>query len=372
MEPPSVSRDVYILAGGGTGGHLYPGLAVAEELLRVRPGAMIVFACSDRAIDRQVLGEAPCAIVPQPIQPAPRLGSLWAFFTSYIRSARQARDMVRDLKPAAVLGTGGFAAVPLVRAGAKAGVRTGLLNPDAVPGKANRFLARRADAVFVQFAATADRFPPSLRGRVQPVGCPIRKEFFAADRPAALREMGLRDDRKTLLVAGGSLGARTVNDALAAIAADLDERGAAWQLLHVTGPGKQAGPGLGDSARRMHVMTMEYCRRMDLALAAADLVLCRAGASTVAELCATGKPAVIMPYPYHKDQHQRLNAQPLVEAGAAILVEDAKDSAANAAMLRRVLLPLLDDAARLESARRAAEGLTKPQAAADVARWMAG
>jgi UDP-N-acetylglucosamine--N-acetylmuramyl-(pentapeptide) pyrophosphoryl-undecaprenol N-acetylglucosamine transferase len=366
-----VPHDIYIFAGGGTGGHLYPGLAVAEELLRLLPGAGIVFACSYRAIDRKILDGTPYAVVPQPIRPAPRLGGLWTFLRSYVHSARQSRDMIADLKPAAVLGLGGFAAVPLVQAAHKAGVPAGFLNPDAVPGKANRFLARRSDAIFAQFESAPGHFPEGVRSRVRPVGCPIRKEFFDVDRDAALRELDLKSDRKTLLVNGGSLGAQSINEAVLQLVPELDALADRWQVLHVTGPGKGGGADLIQKTRRISVRSMEYCRRMDLALAAADLALCRAGASTVAELCAVGRPAIILPYPYHRDQHQRLNALALVEAGAAELVEDRIDPAANAASLREKLLPLLTDEGRLETMRRASAGLGKPRAAAEVAHWLA-
>ena len=369
-----MSRDIFIFAGGGTGGHLYPGLAVAEELVRQRPGAGIVFACSYRQIDRQILDAAPYAVVGQPIRPAPRIGGLWKFLTSYVASSRQARDMIADLKPSAVLGLGGFAAVPLVRAARDAGVPAGFLNPDAVPGKANRFLARAADAIFGQFDSTAAHFPPGVRAKFRATGCPIRKEFGDTDRAAAIAELGLRSDRKTLLVCGGSLGAQSINGAVAAMVHDLDTLAERWQLLHVTGSGKGGAAGAaGDLSAKtlMPVRTMEYCKRMDLAYAAADLALCRAGASTIAELCAVGRPAIILPYPYHRDQHQRLNALAMVQAGAAEIVPDRIDPQINAEALREKLVPLMKDDARLETMRRASAGLGKPSAAAEVARWMA-
>jgi UDP-N-acetylglucosamine--N-acetylmuramyl-(pentapeptide) pyrophosphoryl-undecaprenol N-acetylglucosamine transferase len=365
-----MASEIYIFAGGGTGGHLYPALATAGELLRLRPAARVVFACSERAIDRRILGPTPHAIVVQPVRPMPRRLRGWlGFARAYVASAMQARALVADLRPKAVLGLGGFAAAPAVCRAAKAGVRTGLLNPDAVPGRANRMLARRVDAIFAQFASTGGCFGARVRSKVQTVGCPVRAGFGQAGRAEALRHFGLRADRRTLFVNGGSLGAASINEAIACLSPSLGELGDRWQLLHVTGPAKTV-PAAVDA--RLPTRALEYCRRMDLAYAAADLALSRAGAATVAEIAATGTPAVLMPYPYHADQHQRLNAGALAETGAAVVCEDAKDPAANAETLRGVLLPILRDAACLERMGAAAARHKPANAAQKVARWLVG
>ncbi len=366
-----MSNNVYIFAGGGTGGHLYPGLAVAEQILKLQPGATIVFACSNRAIDRRILDPLPYAIVPQAVRPVPRSPmQLWPFLKAWVQSARQARDMVHDLKPQAVLGLGGFAAAPLVKQAAKAGIRRGFLNPDAVPGRANQYLARLSQAIFTQFASTTDCFAPAVRDRVRPVGCPVRAAFGGASRDEAIAHFKLRADRKTLLVLGGSLGAASLNDALVALGGDLDALADRWQVLHIAGPEKYAQIAQAHVGRKIAVTCIEYCHRMELAFAAADLALCRGGAGTIAEIYATGTPAVILPYPYHADQQQRLNAQPLVAAGAGLVVEDKVDAAANAAALRTTLLPLMLEDSRLSSARAAAQRIARPHAALDVAQWM--
>jgi len=366
-----MSSNIYIFAGGGTGGHLYPALAVAERLEALQAGARVVFACSNRPIDREVLAPGGRPMVVQPVRPLPRRpGQVPGFLLAWMRSARLARDMVRDLKPAAVLGLGGFAAGPLVRQAAKAGVRCALLNPDAVPGRANLYLARYAGAIFTQFEQTSGCFPPSRRAKVHHVGCPVRRGLLNGSRQEAVGTFGLRPDRRTLLVLGGSLGAASVNEALGALREDLEDVGEQWQLLHVTGPARADAPAIGGG--RMHVVAVAYCHRMDLAYAAADLALCRAGASTMAELAATGTPAVLMPYPHHKDRQQFLNAQPFAQAGSGVVCEDACDAAANADRLRRCLLPILGESARLEAMRESARRLARPDAADQVARWLAG
>ena len=361
----------YIFAGGGTGGHLYPGLAVADELVRLDAAAKVVFACSGRPIDRHILSPRPYAFVPQPVRPMPRRIRGWgSFLRAYLSSALLARQVVADLRPAAVLGLGGFAAGPVVCRAAKAGVRTGLLNPDAVPGWANRLLARRVDAIFAQFGATAERFGAGARKRLHVVGCPVRRAFAEARRDEAIGHFGLRADRKTLLVNGGSLGAASINEAITGLLPELSELADTWQVLHVTGRSKSAPAEPAGTMPNVHLV--EYCERMELAYAAADLALSRAGAATTAELAATGTPAVLMPYPYHADQHQRLNAAVLAEAGAAVVCDDAKAADRNAERLRGVLLPILRDADRLAGMERAAGGRERQDAAGCVARWLLG
>jgi len=365
-----VSPPIYILAGGGTGGHLYPGLAVAEQIRRLTPEAIIVFACSRRVIDRKILDPFNYAMVPQPVRPMPRAWRGWMrFVRAWRKSARLARDMISDLKPSAVLGLGGFAAAPLVRAAGRAGVRAALLNPDSVPGLANRWLAKYAEVIFTQFSSTAEHFGRRRR-KVRCVGCPVRSEISAGSRDEAVRYFQLKPDRKTLLVFGASLGAASINTAIAALAGEMDTMADAWQVLHVAGPAKVHSSSPGAAKQSLLWRSMEYCMRMDLAYAAADLTLCRAGASTVAELAATGTPAVLMPYPYHRDQHQRYNALALVELGAAVMVDDQIDTASNVASLRAALGGLMNDTRRLASMRQAAGGLQKPDAAGQVARWI--
>ena len=369
-----MAADIYILAGGSSGGHLYPGLAVAEHLLRESPAARVIFACSDRAIDREILEPLPHAIVPQPIKPLPRgPAGCWPFLTAWLAARRQSRHMVSDLKPAGVLGLGGFASVAVIRAASVAGVPTALLNPDAVPGRANRHLAGYVDTIFTQFVSTTECFSPRVSTKIRTVGCPVRMALTEAQdqkkRDEAMTHFGLRPDRRTLLVSGGSLGAAAINDAMVALAASqtFGDQAGQWQILHVCGHTKaRAAP-----APKIETVRIEYCDRMDLALAAADVAVCRGGASTVAELAVTATPAIIVPYPHHRDRQQYLNAQPMVEAGGAVICEETGGVSRDVAALRDVLLPVLGDHARLEAMRRGLAALSRPRAAAHVARWLA-
>ncbi len=363
-----MSRSVYILAGGGTGGHVYPGLAVAEALRRRDAEAMIVFACSGRAIDRAILDPLDYAVVPQPVQPFPRGWRQWpGFLLAWRRSTKLARRLLDDLRPRAVLGLGGFAAGPVVHVALRRRVPSALLNPDAVAGKANRHLARRVDAIFTQFPATAGAFPSDLRAKVRCVGCPVRETILHGERDRALEHFGLRKDRHTLLVFGGSTLAASLTEAVSSLAGDLRALGETWQVLAVTGAQRQASTAaaLGDAG-----VALAYCDRMDLAYAAADLAMSRGGAGTVAELTATGTPAVILPYPHHADRQQYRNAQSLLEAGAAKVVDDRADPAGNTESLRRELLPILRNPERLASLQAAATGISTTTPAEDDAARM--
>ncbi len=364
-----MTKPIYIFAGGGTGGHLFPALAVAEELSRLQPDCRIVFACSDRDIDRRILSATTYAFVVQPIHSMPRNLRGWRdFLSAYASGRRLGRSLVKDLRPAAVFGLGAFAAVPVTEAAARAGIRTALMSIDATPGLANRRLARKVDVIFTQFAQTADAFGRHA-DKAEAVGCPVRAGMFAGDIDEARKTFGLQADRKTLLVMAGSLGAASINQAISAISADLDELADDWQVLHVSGPGKFERV-LQNTGGRIRRSVMEFCERMDLAYAVADLVLCRAGAATIGELAAVAAPAVLMPYPFHRDRQQEHNAAEMVSAGAAALVSDSVDPAVNADALRTTLLEIMRQPKQLEAMRNSAKGLSRPDAAKRVARWL--
>lgn len=362
-----MTDHTYILAGGGTGGHLFPGIAVASEIRERFPGAIITFLTTTRTLDRDLLSHAGFDQVEQTVRPFTvhplRLPGFWL---SWRKAVRAAKGLIRARRPSAVLGLGGYAAGPAVVAARSLGVRTAILNPDAVPGIANRYLARHADLVVLQWDVSRRRFPAQTNCRA--LGCPIRAEFSAADREQGRRTLGLDPDRPVLLVTGASQGARTVNRVMQrawpAFAADHAD----WQLLHLSGPldeteTKAAYRGAGDAVVRA------FEHEMWLALATADVVVSRAGASTLAELTALGLPSVLLPYPYHRDKHQHANANVLVEAGAAVMVDDLIEPEANLSPVLTALRRLADPEVR-EKMAGAARALARPDAAADVAKWM--
>ncbi|HPS53314.1 MAG TPA: UDP-N-acetylglucosamine--N-acetylmuramyl-(pentapeptide) pyrophosphoryl-undecaprenol N-acetylglucosamine transferase, partial [Phycisphaerae bacterium] len=205
-----MSRKCYILAGGGTGGHLYPGLAVAAEIVRNEPDSLVVFACSNRPIDARILTGTPYSFFAQPVMPIRKNPLQWpAVVNAWLKSLLLARKVLADLKPAAVLGLGGFAAGAICKVAAVMGIPTAMINPDAVPGKANRYLAAKVDRIFTQFAETQRYFPKKLQERIIAAGCPVRAELAGGSRDGAIKFFGLDPDKKTLLVFGGSALAET-------------------------------------------------------------------------------------------------------------------------------------------------------------------
>jgi UDP-N-acetylglucosamine--N-acetylmuramyl-(pentapeptide) pyrophosphoryl-undecaprenol N-acetylglucosamine transferase len=363
-----MSAHGYVFAGGGTGGHLFPGLAVADALRRREPDADITFFTTTRSLDRELLGPTPYRKIEQPVRPFTLHPLRFpAFWWSWRRSVRAARACLRKTQPRAVLGLGGYAAGPPVVAARSLGIRTAILNPDAIPGRANRHLARYADLVVLQWETSQAHFPASTH--CQALGCPIRAEFAAPDPAAGRRRFELDPTCPVLLVTGASQGAHTVNQAMIHVWPAFHAAHPDWQLFHLTGPADEAAVSSAYAAAASPARVVSFTHEMPLALAAADLVVSRAGASTLAELTALGKAAILFPYPYHRDRHQHANAQVLVDRGAAILLEDRLRPELNARSLRAAL----EQAAELPVRQRMAQssvGLARVDAADRVAAWL--
>ena len=352
------------LAGGGTGGHLYPGLALVEAIRRLDPETAVGLACTRRPIDRKVLQG--CGFPVTPIDARPFRMAPWTWpglLISLVRSGNQARRRLREFCPDVVVGLGGFGSYAVVRVAQKYGAATAVLNPDIVPGRANRRLAARADRVFCQFGETV----ASLGDRARLTGCPVRPSVLECGRDEGMAAFGLDPDRRTLLVTGASLGARTVNRAVVAMLVD---RGLpdSWQVLHLTGTGEFDEVSAAYAGVRVPVVVRPYAERMGLAYAAADLAAARAGASTIGELLAAALPAVFMPYPFHRDQHQMRQARAVASLGAAVVVDDRPEDPDTWRRLAEVVGALLADDGRLAAMRTCARAAGRPGAAEDIAR----
>ena len=335
-----------LLAGGGTAGHVAPLLALADCLRRRDPEVTVTVLGTAEGLEARLVPAAgyPMEIVPRvplPRRPSADLFRLPARLASAVRAATRAIDLVRaDV----VVGFGGYVSSPAYLAARRRGVPIVVHEANARPGIANRLGARLTGHVAVAFPGTP------LRG-AQVLGLPLRPQITGLDRAArrgpARAELGLAPDRVTLLVTGGSLGANRLNLAFGGSAPALAAAGI--QVLHLSGRGKQvpvigAGPAdQADQAGPVPYQVHEYLDRMELAYAAADAVVCRSGAGTVCEVSALGLPAAYVPLPIGNGE-QRLNAQPVVDAGGALIVAD---SGCTPRWVADTLLPLLTDQGRL-------------------------
>ncbi len=362
-------KPLIVFAGGGTGGHLYPALAIAGSLRRLAKGCRIVFFGTDRPIDAQILSNTQWELICQRL---PRLSAApWRWpgiAAAYRRAATECHSRFLQDRPDWVIGTGGLGCVPPVRQAAKLGIKTALLNPDALPGRANKHLARSVDTVFVQWPKAREAFSSLIE--VQVTGCPVRSAFARCSRDDGLQRFDLDPDKKTLLVTGASQGARTINEATVACV-DFLKSQRDWQVLHLTGQADYDSVVSGYTDARYKAVVVAFTEHMADALACADLVVSRGGASTLAEITALGKPSILLPYPYHRDMHQLANAQCLADTNhgpAARIVIDAKNRHENAPKLRQALQEIMSDARLRDAMAKAAAALSAGDPADKIAR----
>ena len=354
-----------LIVGGGTGGHLLPGLAVARELVgRGHSVDSILFVTSERDIDAQLLADTPYPSVSLPGRGIQRrftldnLGAIWGL----ARAQWQALRLVRRERPSVVLAVGGYASLTCAIAAVVLRVPLVVAEQNARAGLANRVVARFAKASAVPFSDT------DLPGAVV-TGNPVREEVLRVDRKRdrdrAREQLGIPLDRTVVLGFAGSLGARRINESMAGLAERWHGRGD-LAFRHVTGGqrGADGATAMPERADGLVYQVVSYEDRMDQAMAAADVAVCRAGGTTVAELCVVGLPAVLVPLPIATRDHQTANAAELVEAGGAVLVTD---SDLDTDRLERELAAIVDEPGRLESMAAAAGGLGRHDAGARVA-----
>ncbi len=328
----------YLLAGGGTAGHVNPMLAMADELRRRDPAAQIVCVGTAEGLESTLVPARGFELVTIPRIPFPRIRGLVSsskrFIAGWPQAVKTISQLITDRHVDVVIGVGGYSAAPAYAAARKAGIPFVIHEANAKPGLANRWGALRTPYVGVTFEGTP--LPHATT-----VGTPLRKEIETLDIPAArsaAREhFGLEVHRPVLVVTSGSQGARSINTTIAVSAADIVAAG--YQVLHIVGQNKpEALPSLPG------YIALDYCDRMDLALAAANMVVSRAGSATVSELSALGVPAVYVPYPVGNGE-QRFNAAGVVKAGGGVMVSDAHFTPA---WVNSTLIPLLRDEAALE------------------------
>ncbi|MBK8481234.1 MAG: undecaprenyldiphospho-muramoylpentapeptide beta-N-acetylglucosaminyltransferase [Proteobacteria bacterium] len=358
---PAAPQLRVLIAGGGSGGHVFPALAVAQALRAAEPAAGILFVGAE-GLERELVPAHGFELVQLPagrLKGATTMGRLRTL-ARLPPALLRARALLRDFAPQVVVGVGGYASGPLVAAAALARLPVLLLEQNAIPGLTNRLLARCATHVVVAFTEAARRLPA---GRAALLGNPLRPELVAAlQQPREPPGAGVG---RSLLVLGGSQGARALNEAISAAAPRLAGALPALLITHQTGPADASWVAERYQRAGVAARVEPFIEDMAKAYRGADLVLSRAGATTIAELRVAGLPAVLVPYPHAADDHQTANGSELAQTGAALLLPQG---ALNPDDLAALLAALLNDPPRLASMSQAMRAAARPEAAAAVVR----
>lgn len=338
-----LQRLRFIVSGGGTGGHIFPAIAIANALKARVPDSEILFVGAEGRMEMEKVPAAGYKIVGLWISGLQRKLTLanLSFPFKLISSIMKAKKILKDFKPDAVIGTGGYASGPMLRVASKAGLPTLIQEQNSYPGITNRVLAARVNRICVAYQGMEKYFP---KEKIVFTGNPVRQDILnlQGKRARAMEFFNLDPNKKTLLVIGGSLGARTINGTFLMGAVELVEEG--YQVIWQTGKSfvAQARDVVKDIPG---IFVSDFITKMDLAYAAADLVVSRAGASSISELCIVGKAAILVPSPNVAEDHQTKNAMALAREGAAVLV---KDIDTGSYLHNKVRELLADDGARTE------------------------
>lgn len=347
-----------ILTGGGTGGHLFPALAVADALKRGDPTIEILFVGASAGLEATAVPQAGYSFEGLPAMGLPRrLGPrLLRAGWGNIRSLLRARDILQRWKPDVVFATGGYAAAPVLAASWMLRLPVVLHEQNSVPGITNRFASRFAREVHLTYSSSRRFFP--RRDHLRLTGIPIREVVRQGSRGKGLRTFRLDDDRRTILVFGGSQGAHKINQAIIGALPVFSGR---KDVQFVLQTGQKDYNEVLEACRSVDVRTWvrPFIVNMGDAYAVSDLVICRAGALTLAELASMGKPAILIPFPFAAANHQALNAEVFVDAGAATLIPD---SDLTGELLARKLAELIDNPRRLRLMAIQAVQLARPDA----------
>jgi UDP-N-acetylglucosamine--N-acetylmuramyl-(pentapeptide) pyrophosphoryl-undecaprenol N-acetylglucosamine transferase len=312
-----------IMAGGGTGGHIFPAIAIANALKKLDSTIDILFVGAKGRMEMEKVPQAGYKIEGLDIAGFNRSSLIKniGLPLKLVKSFWQVRTIFARFKPDAVVGVGGYSSFPVLRFAQAKGIPSFIHESNSFAGKSNQLLGKKATAVFVASDGMQSFFPPA---KIQITGNPVRPDIVAVatvQREAALQFFGLQLENKTVLVIGGSLGARSINEAIAAGFQSLT--GAGLQLIWQTGK-TEAGRWKEAAAGQSGVWVSEFITEMQQAYAAADVVISRAGAMSVAELCLVKKPVVFVPFPFAAEDHQTVNAQHLVQKGAALMIKDSE------------------------------------------------
>ncbi|PYI81664.1 MAG: undecaprenyldiphospho-muramoylpentapeptide beta-N-acetylglucosaminyltransferase [Verrucomicrobia bacterium] len=359
LEPPA---PLVAIACGGTGGHLFPGLAVAEELKARR--CDITLLVSPKEVDRQAARSAVgMEVVPLPVVALSR-GRLVRFIHGFWNSYRAAYRLFAKRPPQAVLAMGGFTAAPPILAGKKFGTATFLHESNFIPGRANRWLAHWVNQAFVGFPETEGFL---LNPKVITTGTPVRSQFQPRDPGACRVALGLNPERPVLLVMGGSQGASGINDLVRSTLPIFAEQAPELQFIHLTGPNDFDKVQSAYFTQKRDALVHPFLTEMELALGAATVAISRAGASSLAEIAAIRVPAILIPFPAAVDNHQFFNARAFDRSGAARLVEQHEGTPER---LANTVVTLAQDASAREAMQTALDRWHAPEAAQKIADEM--
>jgi UDP-N-acetylglucosamine--N-acetylmuramyl-(pentapeptide) pyrophosphoryl-undecaprenol N-acetylglucosamine transferase len=350
------------IACGGTGGHLFPGLAVAEQL--IKRGCAVTLLVSPKEVDQQAVKMARGV----EIVTLPAVGlQNWNYFSfggNFLKSWLAARRVFQQRKPAAALAMGGFTSAPPIFAARQSGAKTFLHESNTIPGRANRWLSRFVDQCFVGFPQAAAK----LRTRnATTTGTPVRPQFQPRDAATCRLALGLEPERSTILVMGGSQGASGINDLMMAALPFLAARGPQPQFLHLSGPADVDKVRRAYAEKNLRAVVHAFFGEMELALGAATVAVSRSGASSLAEIAAMRVPSLLVPFPAAMDNHQFFNAKAFEETGAARLLEQ---KAAPPEALAQVILELAGNAIARGQMQTALAQWHAPNAAEEIAETM--
>ena len=314
-----------IISGGGTGGHIFPAISIANAIRELRPDASIVFVGALGRMEMQRVPQAGYDIIGLPIQGFDRKNLLKNVKVLYMvwKSQRKARQIIKDFKPHVAVGVGGYASGPLLNKAAAMGIPCLIQEQNSYAGVTNKLLAKKVQKICVAYEGMERFFPQE---KIMLTGNPVRQALLQSKvtREEALQAFGLDSSRKTILLVGGSLGARTINESVMQHLADIEASG--MQFIWQTGKyySQQIAEELKQKGQPQNLKVMDFITDMAAAYRAADLVISRAGASSISEFCLIGKPVILVPSPNVAEDHQTKNAMALVKRDAAIYVSDAE------------------------------------------------
>lgn len=357
-----------LIAGGGTGGHIYPGITLAQTLKKIDPSHEILFVGTERGLEADVVPRAGFPLQLLKLSGIPRRLS-WKMVVAMVRAGRgmlETVKVIRSFKPDVVVGTGGYVCGPVVLSAALMGLPTVIHEQNAFPGITNRILGRFVRKVCLGYEA-ASRYFPSYKIHV--TGNPIREAIGTVPRKEAAERLGVNPERPSMLVFGASQGARSINQAIMGCLAALGQEYPKLQILWITGQSNFEATqsllvGMSESINKETLHVWPYLHNMPDAFAVSDWVVGRAGAISLAEITRQGLPAILVPYPHATGDHQTYNARVFGDAGAAWVVED---HTFNAEILLDYIRILMNDPSTRESMRSASLHLGRPSAAMDLA-----